>query len=231
VIAHFKHNLSEKGASIGYKIIDGDEGKPIFSWLGGREVTAEMLLADSTPNTKVKTKREAVRATITREMAKREIQAGNPTVSERTLERYLKADVMDGFLVQPKQGYYAPKISSDNQDSAAATFGGGTETRNGGIEITDANSESNTPNESEPAPIAITKRHYNSEPCFDKNCQLQHLSELEFWRARTLNNNARFKAASQVSSLLIMPRRWEDEELPLYGCSVAEQFCVTDLDH
>jgi AAA domain len=119
VIAHIKHNLSEKGASLGYKIAEDEEGKVLFQWLGGRDITAERLLADAPIVSKV-TRRQAVRATITREMSKREIVAANPDVKERTLERYLNEDVRDGFIIHLNTGYYAPQPVTNGSVSAAA---------------------------------------------------------------------------------------------------------------
>jgi RecA-family ATPase len=75
----------------------------IIRWFGQ---TNESLL------TKVRSKREIVRAAVTRPMKKSEIVAAleGSDIAERTIERCLSLDIQDSFLIHPegKKGFYAP---------------------------------------------------------------------------------------------------------------------------
>lgn len=73
-------------------------------------ITRWFALTNETPLTRIPTKREIVRAAVTRPMQKSEIMVTlkDAGVPERSIERYLSADIKDGLLTQPTKGFYAP---------------------------------------------------------------------------------------------------------------------------
>ena len=73
-------------------------------------ITRWFAVTNETPLRKVPTKREIVRAAVTRPMQKSEIMDAlkDSGIPDRSIERYLSEDVKDGLLTQPAKGIYAP---------------------------------------------------------------------------------------------------------------------------
>jgi DNA repair protein RadA/Sms len=114
VIAHVKHNLSERGASQLYEIrVVEDEDRPILIWRGECDLTADELQASVPTDPKA---REQAEDFLTKKLAKgpqlsRELFADAKAegISKRTLERAKKAVGAETKKVKDGWKWYLPE--------------------------------------------------------------------------------------------------------------------------